>query len=120
MNDQPQGSASQRLFRDLSQLSAAEEFFEYFALPYDRHVVNVNRLHILKRFRQYLADALDGAPASAEDLRALCAALLQKSHEDFAQSNARVEKVFRVFQDQTPQVAVKTILRGGAPRIKGE
>ena len=120
MNDRFQGSESQRLMRDLAALSAAEEFFEYFAVPYDRHVVNVNRLHILKRFRQYLAKTLDDPPAGGEGLRALCASLLARSHADFARSSAQAEKVFRVFHDQTPQVAVTAIRRGLAARPKGE
>ncbi len=120
MNDQPQGSASQRLFRELSQLSAAEEFFKYLAVPYDKHVVNVNRLHILKRFRQYLAGALDDAPTDGEELRALCASLLEKAHGDFVRSSAQIEKVFRVFQDQTAEVAVKAIRRVPAVPPKGE
>ncbi len=120
MNEKSQASESQRLFRDLGQLSAAEEFFDYFAVPYDRHVVNVNRLHILKRFRQYLATALDDTPADSESLRALCASLLKRSHEDFARSSAQAEKVFRVFQDQTPQVAVTHISRVAVTRPKGE
>ena len=120
MNDKSEGSASQRLFRELSRLSAAEEFFEYLAVPYDTHIVNVNRLHILKRFRQYLADALDDAPAGGEELRALCASLLERAHGDFVCSTARVEKVFRVFQDQTAEVAVKAIGRAPAAPPKGE
>ncbi len=120
MKDRSQGSESQWLFRELAALSAAEEFFEYFAVPYDRHVVNVNRLHILKRFRQYLATALDDQPVDREGLRALCASLLARSHADFARSSAQAEKVFRVFQDQTPQVAVTAIQRVSATRPKGE
>ena len=38
----------------LSTLSAAEEFFAFFSIPFEPAVVHVNRLHILKRFNQYL------------------------------------------------------------------
>ena len=120
MNDRSQWPESHKLMRELAALSAAEEFFEYFAVPYERHVVNVNRLHILKRFRQYLATALDDPPADREALRALCASLLARSHADFAHSSAQAEKVFRVFHDATPQVAVTAIQRDFAARPKGE
>ncbi len=120
MSGASEGSAGQKLFRELSRLSAAEEFFEYLAVPYDKHVVNVNRLHILKRFRQYLAGALDDAPAEGEQLRALCASLLERAHEDFVCSTAQAEKVFRVFQNQTAEVAVKAIARAPAAPPKGE
>ncbi|WP_298139760.1 nitrogenase-stabilizing/protective protein NifW [Acidiferrobacter sp.] len=119
MNDRLQDSPSRKLFRDLGLLSAAEEFFEYLAVPYDSHVVNVNRLHILKRFRQYLATALDQAPEDGTALRALCASLLAKAHEDFARSSAQAEKVFRVFQGQMPEIAVTAIKQTCASRPKG-
>ena len=38
----------------MTAVSAAEEFLDYFGVDYDRAVVNVNRLHILKRFHQYI------------------------------------------------------------------
>lgn len=38
----------------LKALSSAEDFFVFFGLPFDERVVQVNRLHILKRFYQYL------------------------------------------------------------------
>ena len=84
----------------LAQLSAAEEFFEYFSLPYDPPIVQVNRLHILKRFNQYLRTA----QPSAADLHgaeqfAHCKALLLRAYEDFIRSTPAKEKVFKVFQD---------------------
>jgi len=33
----------------LGKLSSAEEFMNFLGVEYDQHVVNVNRLHILKR-----------------------------------------------------------------------
>jgi hypothetical protein len=40
---------------DLADLSSAEEFLEYFDIDFDVRVVQVNRLHILQRFHDYLA-----------------------------------------------------------------
>ncbi len=34
----------------LKALSSAEDFLNFFGLPYDERIVSVNRLHILKRF----------------------------------------------------------------------
>ncbi|MHB8253820.1 MAG: nitrogenase-stabilizing/protective protein NifW [Acidiferrobacter sp.] len=113
-------SASQQMFRDLSRLSAAEEFFQYFDVPYDKHVVNVNRLHILRRFRQYLAESLDDGPTDAALLRGLCARLLGRAYDDFTHSTAQVEKVFRVFQDQTAVVTLKDVQRTRPSRETGE
>ena len=41
----------------LRDLATAEEFLEFFDLPYDPAVVRVKRLHILQRFHDYLAHA---------------------------------------------------------------
>lgn len=37
------------LTQRLRALSSAEDFLEFFAVPHDMAVVNVSRLHILKR-----------------------------------------------------------------------
>jgi nitrogenase-stabilizing/protective protein len=83
----------------LQALSAAEDFFAFLGLPYDAHVVHVNRLHILKRFRQYLAR--DGVLEGDDEVEALrrCRAALAQAHADFTTSTAQREKLFKVFQD---------------------
>ena len=40
---------------DLENLESAEEFLDYFELEYDAGIVQVNRLHILQRFHDYLS-----------------------------------------------------------------
>ena len=40
---------------DLEDLVSAEDFLEYFQVPYEASVVHVNRLHILQRFHDYIA-----------------------------------------------------------------
>jgi len=113
-------SVNQKLFRELSRLSSAEEFFEYFGIPYDKRVVNINRLHILKRFREYLGAHFDEESAGTESSSALCASLLAKAHGDFACSTAQVEKVFPVFGTKTPHMTLKAIQGARVPRKKGD
>jgi nitrogenase-stabilizing/protective protein len=87
------------LLERLSRLSAAEEFLDFFGIQYDEGVVHVHRLHILKRYYQYLhheaaAEGLDDAA-----LYERYAGLLQRAYDDFVNSTAAREKVFKVFQD---------------------
>jgi nitrogenase-stabilizing/protective protein len=91
---------------DLEELSSAEEFLDYFGISYDPAVVHVNRLHILQRFHDYLADIEDEPPA-AETRYNLYGDLLAAAYQDFVRSDARTEKVFRVFRMHEPkQVAI--------------
>lgn len=85
-----------------SRLSAAEEIFDFLGVPYDAHVVRVNRLHILKRMHDYLRrESSEGLGDAA--LRDVYRAALTRAHADFSTSNAVTEKVFKVFRDQAGQ-----------------
>jgi nitrogenase-stabilizing/protective protein len=101
----------------LRALSSAEDFFTFFAVAFDERVVQVNRLHILKRFYQYLrkADDLGGLDEVATYRR--YRALLAQAYQDFVSSTPAQEKVFKVFQDAggTQHVALSS-LRDSLPR----
>ncbi len=79
---------------DLEDLSSAEDFLDYFSVPYDPAVVHVNRLHILQRFHDYLAKQEAGKAPDAEAYRGW----LLRAYQDFVGSDAQTEKVFAVFQ----------------------
>ena len=100
---------------DLDELSSAEEFLEYFGIEYQPSVVHVNRLHILQRFHDYLADVSD-MPTDDTSRFQVYADLLKGAYEDFVKSDAVTEKVFRVFRMHEPQEVFVplTDLRGGA------
>ncbi|GAA0747261.1 nitrogenase stabilizing/protective protein NifW [Ideonella azotifigens] len=87
----------------LKALSSANEFLEFFGIAYDEQVVNVNRLHILKRFYQYLHRAEGLADLDEIGLFSRYRALLGRAYQDFTTSNAVTEKVFKVFQDAQGQ-----------------
>jgi nitrogenase-stabilizing/protective protein len=86
----------------LEDLSAAEEFLEYFGIDYDARTVQVNRLHILQRFHDYMAQA-GALPEDEAARRAVYARLLQQAYDDFVKSDALTEKVFKVFHMHEPQ-----------------
>ncbi|MBK5964410.1 nitrogen fixation protein NifW [Thiocystis minor] len=87
---------------DLSELSSAEDFLDYFGISYEPAVVQVNRLHILQRFHDYL-EQVDEMPDSTQARWALHADLLKAAYQDFLASNAATEKVFRVFRMHEPR-----------------
>jgi nitrogenase-stabilizing/protective protein len=100
---------------DLDELSSAEDFLTYFGVEFEPSVVQVNRLHILQRFHDYL-DQAEAMPEDAGQRFALYADLLRGAYGDFVNSDARTEKVFRVFRMNEPrQVSIPlTDLVGGA------
>ncbi|MCE1194024.1 MAG: nitrogenase stabilizing/protective protein NifW [Acidovorax sp.] len=84
----------------LKNLSSAEDFLQFFGVPFDPAVVNVSRLHILKRFFQYLRQQ-GQVPPSGDELALFTAyrELLARAYADFVTSTPAQEKVFKVFQD---------------------
>lgn len=82
---------------ELSELTSAEDFLEHFGIAYDTRLVQVNRLHILQRFHDYLA-ASEPLPDDIAMRRQLYTVYLRQAYQDFVGSDARTERVFRVFQ----------------------
>ncbi|MBO9997785.1 MAG: nitrogenase-stabilizing/protective protein NifW [Cyanobacteria bacterium SID2] len=87
-----------------NQLKDAEEYFEFFELPYDPQVVNVNRLHILRKFSQ-LVQAEDKNQSEEELLDAYRQALLN-AYNLFLNSSGVEQKLFKVFQDKPSNVVM--------------
>lgn len=88
---------------DLETLESAEDFLNYFELEYDPAVVQVNRLHILQRFHNYLAQGEEALPEDEEAQREVYKRLLTRAYLDFVESDALTEKVFKVFHMHGPQ-----------------
>ena len=103
------------LYQNLRDLSSAEEFFKYFGVDYEPAVVHVNRLHILKRFNQYLRTATGFVDLDTSALHVACQGLLQKAYRDFVRSTPAQEKVFKVFQDMDGSHVALDQLRGSLP-----
>lgn len=112
----------------LDELSSAEDFLQYFGIEYDPSVVHVNRLHIMQRFHDYLDDSqallddyadggsLDSDAATSDAvMTAVYKKLLHRAYEDFVESDALTEKVFKVFKMQDKQngfVSLDSLLEG--------
>ncbi|HZX33303.1 MAG TPA: nitrogenase-stabilizing/protective protein NifW [Rhodocyclaceae bacterium] len=81
----------------LDELVSAEDFLEFFDIPYEPRVVQVNRLHILQRFHDYLAKQAPNLPPEEDAQRGIYRLWLERAYQDFVESNALTEKVFKVF-----------------------
>ncbi|WP_375778996.1 nitrogenase stabilizing/protective protein NifW [Bradyrhizobium sp. ma5] len=82
----------------LSKASSAEEFFSLLGVDYDPKIINVARLHILKRTGQYFAKERFAGAAEPE-VRARCKAMLEQAYADFAASSPIDQRVFKVLKD---------------------
>lgn len=86
------------ILAQLSSASAAEEFFSLLGVDYDPKVVNVARLHILRRMGQYLAGE-DFAGATDDVVAERCRAVLERAYADFVASSPIDQRVFKVLKD---------------------
>ncbi|MEO1677803.1 MAG: nitrogenase stabilizing/protective protein NifW [Pseudomonadota bacterium] len=80
-------------------LSTAEDMFTYLLLPFDQQILNVSRLHIMKRFGAYLRDA-EFAGLDEEAIFLEARQILKRAYSDFLESTPLQEKVFKVFRDE--------------------
>lgn len=89
-------------------LSSAEDIFTYLLLPYEAEVLNVSRLHIMKRFGGYLKEAeFDGLDQDTVFLK--CRDILKQSYSDFCESTPMQEKVFKVFRDEEEKLKARFV-----------
>jgi nitrogenase-stabilizing/protective protein len=88
---------------EFQKLTDAEQYFEFFDLAYDPQVVNINRLHILKKFSQSLQEIETKYVEAAEDERlGFYREALENSYATLESSSAIEQKLFKVFH-QKPQ-----------------
>ncbi|MGG7539786.1 nitrogenase stabilizing/protective protein NifW [Rhizobium sp. Nf11,1] len=88
--------SSDAIFARLLSLSTAEEFFEVLDVSYESKVLDVSRLHIMKRMGQYLAEG------NFSDHRARARDALERAYADFATSSPLSHRVFRVLEQRDP------------------
>jgi nitrogenase-stabilizing/protective protein len=84
-----------------NKLADAEEYFEFFQLPFDAKIVNVNRLHILKQFAKNMHEIETNFPDlnELEKLDRYKEALIQ-AYQVFLSTSPLETKLFKVFNDQ--------------------
>lgn len=98
----------------LADLQDTEDFFHFYQVPYDKKVIAVARLHILKKFNQFLVqeDLLWGDPRDPATWEKQRLQLI-KAYEVFVHSTPIQEKVFPVFHQNTEAfIPISKIKRG--------
>jgi nitrogenase-stabilizing/protective protein len=96
---------------EMSRLSSAEEFFVYLNVPYEASIVQVARLHILRRMGQYLKQSeVDSVFEGLEDseIRSICRAHLEQAYQDFVKSSPIQERIFKVHKEAVAPKATPT------------
>jgi len=92
---------------EFRKLTDAEQYFEFFDLDYDPQVVNINRLHILKKFSQSLEE-IDNKFVEAAEAEKLSfyREALETSYATLQTSNAIEQKLFKVFHQKPHNVVM--------------
>ncbi|GGF67213.1 nitrogenase-stabilizing/protective protein NifW [Azorhizobium oxalatiphilum] len=101
--------SSPGILAELSRADSAETFFTLLGVDYDPKVVNVMRLHILRRMGQYLAsEDFSGQPEEA--VRQRCSSVLAQAYADFLASSPLEERVFKVLKDAVAPPKPRTLI----------
>lgn len=85
------------VLEQLSKLSSAEDFFRFLDVPFDPVVLDIARLHILRRMGDNLRQAM--AEPDEAKARAYFRAHLERAYQDFVRSSPIKERVFKVHKD---------------------
>ncbi len=91
--------------------AGAEDFFNFFQLPFDDSVLAVNRLHILRRFGERLIEidpylGLVGPKAESISRYLMVRSALAESYEEFLAGGPLDYRVFRVLQNTAEAVPI--------------
>lgn len=98
------------ILEQLKMASCAEDFFVLLGVEYDPKVVNVARLHILRRMGQYLFSE-DFSEADDAKINRLCKEFLERAYQDFLKSTPIDERLFKVHKDAVKPPAPPTFVQ---------
>ncbi len=90
-----------------NKLVNAEDYFDFFQLPYDQKIVNVNRLHILQKFSGYIKEIdKNNSELNESERLGKYREALENAYQVFIESTPHEQKLFKVFH-QKPKNVVK-------------
>lgn len=107
-----------QVLADFQKITDADEYFKFFGLEFDPQIVNVNRLHILKKFSLALKAIDQNNPDLSESEKLeLYKSALAEAYQVFVTSNSLEQKLFKVFQKPQKNVVLLTeITTEGGPQ----
>lgn len=93
------GANTKKTLADFQNLTTAEDYLDFFKIDYDRTLVNINRLHILKQFSvlikevdRVFPDITDGEKLVKYHIA------LEEAYQVFLTKSPLETKLFKVFQ----------------------
>jgi nitrogenase-stabilizing/protective protein len=90
-----------------NHITEAEDYFAFFSLPYDPQYLNVNRLHILKKFSRLIKEqGIEHPNLNNQEVFGQYRALLQEAYSLFQTSSPQEQKLFKVFQETPGNVVM--------------
>jgi Nitrogen fixation protein NifW. len=102
------------LAKELEGLSSAEDFFTHFGVAYEPRVLAACRLHILKRFHDYLGEVAGLDSLAPDAQRSLCRERLERAYADFLSGPALGQDAFpRLAGMKRAFVSLSTVRRYG-------
>ena len=82
-------------------LTDAEDYLQFFDIEYDRDFVNINRLHILKKFSVLIKEVDAAFPGVSEtEILEKYGLALEEAYQVFLTSSPLETKLFKVFQSK--------------------
>lgn len=96
-------------YNKFKNLVDAEEYFDFFQIPYDQNIVHINRLHILKKFSQLIKEIDENdTDLSISDKLSKYREAFSKAYEVFLESTPQEQKLFKVFNEKPKNVVTLT------------
>jgi nitrogenase-stabilizing/protective protein len=103
------------VIEQLQNTSCAEDFFTLLGVEYDPKVVNVARLHILRRMGEYLFKE-DFTSFTDEEAALRCKTFLEQAYLDFTKSSPIEERLFKVHKDAVKPAATPALVQLGGSK----
>jgi nitrogenase-stabilizing/protective protein len=92
---------------DFNRLTTAEDYLEYFQIKYDAQFVNINRLHILKKFSELISEVNTHFSELTETEKLdKYGEALQQAYEVFLTASPLETKLFKVFHDKPKNIVM--------------